>query len=399
MNVKIKSLHIVVRNVVLFASLLVSAVLFISSVSAFASTSIQSGWTAQDQYGTNITDKSKQPYSATDKPIKKIVNASGKTVNLPANSVSYMYDSKTNTVNVLIIGSKIGSEYKDAMSLSYELRNPSIQDVNVAPVKSYYCNGLTKVKPKVSLTWHGSTLVLNKDYKVTYGSNKKPGTGTITITGLGKYANSKRTVKFKLVNMGDDLARAACKLSYSRPAYANAGNGHPGGYYGTKQYIAAIKKYVPKYMNSFKGRACHQGMRISITSAGYWKGWTAEDVSQAPRSVWKYIGTYGKNKSKLLPGDVLVTPNIHYYMYVGKTIPQEIYKKYIKGKGKKKGDLGKPTNDTAWVSAHHAGGMSAVGSAALCMGNAKYAGAKKISKIYRCVKPNAKKYRVGKVVS
>ena len=43
------------------------------------------------------------------------------------------------------------------------------------------------VKPKVTVFAGGRTLRKNKDYKISYSDNKKIGTGTVTVTGLGEY--------------------------------------------------------------------------------------------------------------------------------------------------------------------------------------------------------------------
>jgi hypothetical protein len=46
------------------------------------------------------------------------------------------------------------------------------------------------VKPKLSITVNGRTLKEGKDYKVTYTDNKKRGTATATITGIGNYSGT-----------------------------------------------------------------------------------------------------------------------------------------------------------------------------------------------------------------
>lgn len=43
------------------------------------------------------------------------------------------------------------------------------------------------VKPKVTVFAGGRALRKNKDYKISYSDNKKIGTGTVTVTGLGEY--------------------------------------------------------------------------------------------------------------------------------------------------------------------------------------------------------------------
>ncbi len=53
-------------------------------------------------------------------------------------------------------------------------------------------------KPAVSLTYGGTKLKAGTDYRVSYASNKKPGTATVTVAGRGNFAGT-RTLKFKIV--------------------------------------------------------------------------------------------------------------------------------------------------------------------------------------------------------
>ena len=65
-------------------------------------------------------------------------------------------------------------------------------------------------------------------------------------------------------------------------------------------------------------------------------------------------------------------------MYVGHDIVQEIYKKHLKGVSD--ADVGSPTDNSSWVSAHY----YSYGSSALCIGSAGYAGVSDSFKIFRC---------------
>lgn len=65
-----------------------------------------------------------------------------------------------------------------------------------------------QIKPSISV-YNGKTkLKVNTDYVVSYGTNKNLGTGTIKITGKGKYGGTK-TISFKIV-------KKVSKLSYSK---------------------------------------------------------------------------------------------------------------------------------------------------------------------------------------
>lgn len=54
-----------------------------------------------------------------------------------------------------------------------------------------------KVKPEVTLTYEGKTLVSGKDYKLAYTNNKKIGTASLKISGIGNF-KGERAVNFKI---------------------------------------------------------------------------------------------------------------------------------------------------------------------------------------------------------
>lgn len=49
-----------------------------------------------------------------------------------------------------------------------------------------------QVKPNVVLTYQGQVLAVGKDYSVTYSNNKKMGTASFTVTGMGNFKGSRR---------------------------------------------------------------------------------------------------------------------------------------------------------------------------------------------------------------
>ena len=55
-----------------------------------------------------------------------------------------------------------------------------------------------EVQPKVSVSLAGATLTEGKDYRLEYKDNDSVGEGTVTITGIGNYINSK-DAKFQIV--------------------------------------------------------------------------------------------------------------------------------------------------------------------------------------------------------
>ncbi len=250
-------------------------------------------------------------------------------------------------------------------------------DIYIKEIKDRYTNGLSKVTPNVTIKYKGKLLKKNRDYTVKYKNNKMPGTAQAIIKGKGAYKINK-TVKFKLVNIGDDLARATCRVSYSNEGDVN--DGHPG----TKIY-----KAIGGWHD------CGGGMWAVFSWTGYY-----DNLWHRNKENWDYIGeltsdlTYTSKDIKVLPGDLLVRPgNFHTLMYVGNKIPREIYKKYLKGT---EADLDTPAKSAVFSSAHH----SYRGGAGLAISKKKWAlcgDSPRSFKVYRII-PDNKNYRHGKEV-
>lgn len=65
----------------------------------------------------------------------------------------------------------------------------SLKKVSISSIPNQIYTGKT-IKPKLKLTYKGNTLKNNKDYSLSYKSNKKVGKATILIKGKGKYTGS-----------------------------------------------------------------------------------------------------------------------------------------------------------------------------------------------------------------
>jgi uncharacterized repeat protein (TIGR02543 family) len=72
-----------------------------------------------------------------------------------------------------------------------------ISKATVKPVSSYTFTG-KQIKPSPSVQFGGANLQRDKDYILSYGSNKAIGAGVVTITGKGNYSGAK-TIKFNII--------------------------------------------------------------------------------------------------------------------------------------------------------------------------------------------------------
>ena len=70
-------------------------------------------------------------------------------------------------------------------------------DTLTVTVGDVYCDGKEQT-PEVTVKNGGTLLTLDKDYKLTYSNNIKPGTATVTVTGMGSYTGS-REITFQIL--------------------------------------------------------------------------------------------------------------------------------------------------------------------------------------------------------
>ena len=272
---------------------------------------------------------------------------------------------------------------------------------SISPIKARYTTGLSKVKPAVVVTVGGKTLKQGTDYTVTYKNNKKPGTAKATVKGRrGAYSGSA-TVSFKLVNLGNPLAKAGVRLSYSQGKRYNTGNKK---YPGTNSYLKAWAKNGKPNHDKYKGRTCGAGVAVVLRSSGYdahMTGTANASLTYLKKSrKWTLIGKYNAGKSTsqnhLQAGDVLVRHG-HIWMFIGTDLARSVYKAEVKGRGEENGDTGTPQGP--WLSAH-LGNKGSTG-AAPGLGNDSWAYANYGSSpiyIYRCTVPDNTAYRHGGIV-
>lgn len=137
-------------------------------------------------------------YSYTGKTIRPLVKASlnGKVLKKGTDYlVSYKNNKKRGTATITVTG--VGNYIGSAQAF-FTINRNSIKNAKVSGVKKVYRKTGKAIKPKVKVKVSGLTLKKKRDYKVTYKKNKKRGTATITIKGMGNYTGSKK-IKFKII--------------------------------------------------------------------------------------------------------------------------------------------------------------------------------------------------------
>ena len=87
-----------------------------------------------------------------------------------------------------------------------------ISKATVTGLKTVTYNGKA-FKPAVKVVVNGKTLVLNKDYKVAYSNNIKPGTAKVVITGIGSYKGTV-TKTFVIKKAAQSITKAVAKKTF-----------------------------------------------------------------------------------------------------------------------------------------------------------------------------------------
>lgn len=119
-----------------------------------------------------------------------------------------------------------------------------ISKATVAKVKNVVYTGKT-VKPSVKLTYGNTTLVLNKDYKVSYKSNRNIGKASITMTGIGNYTGSKKVSFYilpKKISVKKITSAAANQVSVKWKKTSGKISGYEVIYSTNKTFKNAKKK-------------------------------------------------------------------------------------------------------------------------------------------------------------
>ena len=141
----------------------------------------------------------------------------------------------------------------------------NLSSASVSEISSQSYTG-SAIKPSVTVKINGKTLVLNKDYKVTYSNNKDIGTAEIRIEGIGNYTG-KKTVTFKIIPKKVSKVSLSKKTTNSLTLSWNKVNGVTG--YKIYKYNTKSKSY--EYLKTIKGASTTSFTDSKLTDATIYK--------------------------------------------------------------------------------------------------------------------------------
>ncbi len=134
------------------------------------------------------------------------------------------------------------------------------------------------LKPAVTVTLNGKTLVKGTDYTLSYKNNKKPGEATVLIRGAGDYKGSEATATFRIAPAGtsiSSLKNNAKKTVTVKWKKGKAGSGYQIQYSLKKNMKSAksvtvkgLKTTSAKISKLKKGKTYYFRIRVFTTVNG-----------------------------------------------------------------------------------------------------------------------------------
>ncbi|MDR0596043.1 MAG: metallophosphoesterase [Clostridiales Family XIII bacterium] len=166
----------------------------------------------------------------------------------------------------------------------------SIASASVAPVSDKAWTG-KQIKPALTVKIGDETLTADKDYTLSYGTNKAIGIGSVTITGTGSYTETKavtfRIIPKKLSVKNVKAGKRCLTVEWAKAASAQKVTGYNIGYrakgaakWKTKTVSAKNASLLIKKLNS--GKAYQVRARAYKTVAGkkYYGLWSKTRISK-----------------------------------------------------------------------------------------------------------------------
>lgn len=173
---------------------------------------------------------------------------------------------------------KIGSKYYYILGsyLTKASSSTALTASNTTVVLKYTSTPYTgkALKPSVTVTYNGKTLVNGTDYAVTYSNNKEPGTAAVKVTGQGSYSGSlSKTFQItaltaSYVTTSKLYYRTGCGTNYT--SKGSVAKGKPVEVvFGWSQTVSGQKWYKVKISGKYyymMGKYLTQETRVKYTT-------------------------------------------------------------------------------------------------------------------------------------
>ncbi len=138
----------------------------------------------------NVTVNGSYTYNGTAQTPKLTITYNGLELTEKDYSISCTENTKAGEATATITGK---GNYTGTRTITFTIAPKSLTsgDISVASIakQPFNPNGAVEVDPTITDTATGKKLVKDEDYTCTYSNNTTQGTATITITGMGNYAD------------------------------------------------------------------------------------------------------------------------------------------------------------------------------------------------------------------
>ena len=174
-------------------------------------------------------------------------------------------------------------------------------DTLTVTVDDVYCNGREQT-PEVTVKNGDTLLSLDKDYKLTYSNNIKPGTASVTVTGMGSYTGSRK-ISFQILEKSHKWS--SWKTVKSVTVFQPGQKQRTCAYCGKteKAAIAQLKATIKLNMTSILLQTGQTTTAFKVT--GLAKGDKVKSYSSANKKI-ATIDSHGKIKG-IRPGSTKIT--------------------------------------------------------------------------------------------
>lgn len=163
-------------------------------------------------------------------------------------TLEYQNNIETGTGTVTAYGTE---NYTGALSAAFLIKTQDLQVVRFKKIAAQTYTGKA-IKPLPVLTNDGVELRVGTDYKVTYKSNKKPGTAAIIIRGDGKHYTGRLQLPFKITSSAVKSVKASVKA---------------GGQLKITAAKKTAKAKISGYQISYRIKGKEKWSRITVESA------------------------------------------------------------------------------------------------------------------------------------
>lgn len=176
-------------------------------------------------------------------------------------SVAYANNVSAGTGTVTITGK---GEYKGFASASFTILPAEIVDADVVLATSSAVYTGKAVRPGLSVTVGGTTLLAGTDYTISYQDNVAVGTAQVTVTGKGNYAGTvAKPFEIVLPDLSGASVSVVSKVIYTGLALTPV----PTVTLGTKSLVEG-RDYAVSYRNNVNAGTAS----VTITGTGGYRG-------------------------------------------------------------------------------------------------------------------------------